>query len=390
MTAPATAGAGAATDRVARTLTRALGVAALLFGALAVGGFTAQYPAFAPWWSWGVVATTVVPLLVAAALSGLAPRRMLERLCTVAALGQLAGLALLVPALADGGLPGDAAPWLLQVSALGTCAAAIAWRPLAVWAYLAACVVVLGLDRWLAGATASEHLALTALQDAAYALLFDAVFTALALAARRAGRQLDHAADAAIAGARATAAADAAQRERIRMEALLHDSVLSALLASAHGSPRAPAAARAALDRLSTVDDPTDDTPVDGEALLWRLQALTTELAPEATFGYVPAPLRVPAEVAHAVQEATAEALRNSVRHAGPAARAVHARLAPAGLEVTVIDDGRGFDPREVGPARLGVAVSIVDRMRALPGGRATVVSRPGVGTRVAIAWQPS
>jgi signal transduction histidine kinase len=57
-------------------------------------------------------------------------------------------------------------------------------------------------------------------------------------------------------------------------------------------------------------------------------------------------------------------------------------------VEVTVLDDGQGFDPAAVRPGRLGLSVSIVERMEALPGGRATIVSRPGVGTRVSISWQ--
>ena len=52
-----------------------------------------------------------------------------------------------------------------------------------------------------------------------------------------------------------------------------------------------------------------------------------------------------------------------------------------------VIDDGRGFDPAAVRPGRLGMSVSIVERMRAVHGGRAAIVSRPGVGTRVSIGW---
>jgi hypothetical protein len=132
--------------------------------------------------------------------------------------------------------------------------------------------------------------------------------------------------------------------------------------------------------------------PPTPEAWIWRLQSLTTDLAPNARFTFENdhriEPL--PVEPALAVLEATAEALRNSVAHAGTATRAVHARATPFGLEVTVLDDGSGFDPDAVRPERLGVRVSILDRMRSLPGGHAHIVSRPGVGTRIVISWLAS
>jgi signal transduction histidine kinase len=53
---------------------------------------------------------------------------------------------------------------------------------------------------------------------------------------------------------------------------------------------------------------------------------------------------------------------------------------------VTVQDDGRGFDPAAIPVERLGVRTSILDRM-ATVGGSADVVSRPGAGTRIELAW---
>ena len=218
------------------------------------------------------------------------------------------------------------------------------------------------------------------------------VVTALALATRRAGHSLDVAADAAVRETRASVAAEARDRERTRFEALLHDSVLVALLASVRGSERAPREARAALRLLERTERPADDAaPVPATAWTWRLQALTTELAPTARFSHDTADGQpLPAEAARALLEASAEALRNSVIHAGEAQRAVHVRAASElGVEVTVLDDGAGFDPAEVDPARLGVAVGIHERMRSVAGGRAVIASRPGVGTRVSLGWAP-
>lgn len=382
----AEAGDGAAVDRVTRTMALALGFAALLLAVVALTPFTAQVGVPHPVWTWGVAAGMFLPPVAAAVLSPVLSTRALRTAAGVSAVAQLVGLATLVPALPDGGLAvGLGTPWMLGVTATGTTAAAVAWRTPVALAYLGATVVLLGLDRFLALPTPNLGLAL---QDALYTLLFDLVFAALALATRRAGARLDAAADAAVAETREAAAAGARRRERTRAEALLHDSVLVALLASSRGSERAAPQSRAALAELEAVDRARDETPQASTAWVWRLQALTSDLAPGARFSHDEDPgATIPPEAAQAMLEATAEAVRNSVLHAGPAARAVHAEVTAHGVEVTVIDDGRGFDPAAVRPGRLGMSVSIVERMRAVHGGRAAIVSRPGVGTRVSIGW---
>jgi signal transduction histidine kinase len=382
------AGRGAAVDRVTRTMSLALGVGAAIFALLALQGFVAQYGASAPLWSWGVATCVFVVPIVNGVLSRFAPVRVLRLLAGVCATGHLLGLLTMVPALDGGILDSDlGASWLFGVSVIATASAAVAWRPAITWPYVAACVLALGVDRYLASSFPIPDLAV---QDALHTLLFDAIFTALALATYRAGRALDSAADTAIAETRAAATTEAQGRERTRVEALMHDSVLVALLASARGSPRAAIEARAALAELDAVEDAVDDAQLGAIDWMWRLQALTTDLAPDARFSHECSDheASIRSDAAQAILEAAAEALRNSIQHAGPASRAVHAQVTDELVEVTVLDDGRGFDPADVRPGRLGVAVSIRDRMHAVPGGWAAVVSRRGEGTRVAIGWR--
>jgi signal transduction histidine kinase len=83
------------------------------------------------------------------------------------------------------------------------------------------------------------------------------------------------------------------------------------------------------------------------------------------------------------------EALANADAHA--AAHAVEIRLAAADdrLELTVEDDGRGFDPEQapgVADGHLGLTV-MRERARSY-GGDCTVESRPGAGARVRL-WVP-
>ena len=99
----------------------------------------------------------------------------------------------------------------------------------------------------------------------------------------------------------------------------------------------------------------------------------------------------VPADVVDIIDAATCEAVRNSIRHAGPGARrTVTMNITADGVDATVIDDGDGFDPAYVAPHRLGLAVSILGRLRALPGGSAEVTTVPGEGTRVDLHWTES
>jgi signal transduction histidine kinase len=92
----------------------------------------------------------------------------------------------------------------------------------------------------------------------------------------------------------------------------------------------------------------------------------------------LPAPVEV--EVYHIIQEA----LNNAMKHA--AARRVTVRIRAEGprVEVTVMDDGRGFAPHSAGDAGgLGIA-SMRARVERL-GGALTIHSQPGEGTTVAV-----
>jgi len=97
----------------------------------------------------------------------------------------------------------------------------------------------------------------------------------------------------------------------------------------------------------------------------------------------------LPAVAAEAVHSAAVQAMVNSLQHAGGAGteRSVEVRgLEGNGIEVLVTDTGRGFDIDRVPQERLGVRVSIVERV-ANAGGRTAIASAPGVGTEVCIRW---
>ena len=119
-----------------------------------------------------------------------------------------------------------------------------------------------------------------------------------------------------------------------------------------------------------------------------RRQALG--FAPELTVACrIDGDLDVPAAAAEALSGAVGEALRNVAAYAGVREATVTARGdGPGGVEVTVHDDGAGFDPAQVGPASTGLRNSVRRRLQDA-GGTAEVISSPGEGTTVVLTWKP-
>jgi len=100
--------------------------------------------------------------------------------------------------------------------------------------------------------------------------------------------------------------------------------------------------------------------------------------------------LEVPAAAAEALSGAAGEVLRNVTVHAGVRDATVTARAhASGGVEVTISDQGAGFDPAQVGPLSRGLRNSVLGRLRAA-GGDAEIISEPGQGATVVLSWRPA
>jgi signal transduction histidine kinase len=386
-----------ATTRIVRILAFAFGVGALVFGVLTLPTIQSQLGMFQLWWTVPTVVWTFGIPLTMAVIARWSSVSMLRLLAGVTAVGYLLAMLTLWPALIGGHLSTTPdAPWLLELNAIGTTAAALAWRPWAVWTYMFFIAILVFVNRFLSG---GPNFAEVAAQDALYTLLYTSVFATVALITIRAGRALDLATQAARKEATVTATAQARRQERARMEALMHDSVLSTLLTAAHEGDQFAAAAslqaRKTLAQLELFTESPEPPPfVKGQEFVWMQQATTTEISPEAYFSYDlddPEAI-IPGDVALAISEALAEALRNSLRHAelptGRTARAVHVEVSTSGVRVVSLDDGNGFNPSLVPSTRLGIAVGISGRMARVDGGSARIESHVGSGTRVMLDWR--
>jgi signal transduction histidine kinase len=101
----------------------------------------------------------------------------------------------------------------------------------------------------------------------------------------------------------------------------------------------------------------------------------------------------VPAPVAEALYSASLQAMVNSLQHAGSADRVVHwvsvIGLTDGAVLIEVGDTGRGFSFEDIPVERLGLRVSIIDRV-SNAGGEVEVDSVVGEGTAIRLRWPAS
>ena len=189
---------------------------------------------------------------------------------------------------------------------------------------------------------------------------------------------------------------EAALAERERLTRDIHDSVLQVLaLVSSRGQALGGEAAeigrlageQGAALRTLLAADAAGPRATGAEGQL-DLRALVTPFGGvQVTVSCPATAVLLPEDKAEALAGATAAALDNVRRHAGPDARAwVLVEDEGTRVQVSVRDDGSGFAAGRLAEAeadgRLGVPHSIIGRLRTV-GGTASVTSSPGQGTEV-------
>lgn len=229
--------------------------------------------------------------------------------------------------------------------------------------------------------------------DIVFALLFCSIFVAATLGVVRTARILDATIETTHRQAAAEAAVSARAVERERFDALIHDGVLSSLLAVARQG-RTDSVIRQTehtLAQLDSLRSHSASIEFDNDEALAQLRSAASNVDEDLTITVASSTdATYPAEVVRTVSAALAEAVRNSVVHAGPVtSRIVTISLHRNDIRVLLTDDGRGFDPTDVAPHRMGIAVSIIGRMHSLPGGSAEVESsKSRGGTSVTLHWK--
>jgi hypothetical protein len=311
------------------------------------------------------------------------------------ALAYLVALALWQPAL-QAPLVGDQQPWLLLIAPMPTgfliIAARTWWVPL-VYAVLT-CSIVGALRLSHSGGTVPP---LRASLDGLYAFFLDIALLTLIVALRQAARSVDAAQRAALDRYAAARTGEAMEHERVQIDALVHDRVLTTFLTAARAEgPKETALAASMADdaiRQLTGGAPVPSAgkrPVALDEIMSWLRRDGANVAGAFVWSRSGSETAtVPASVAEALVSAAVQAMVNSVNHAGGphVARSIDVRMGEGTLHITVADEGRGFAMADIPTQRLGVKVSILQRVRTV-GGTARIRSSPGRGTRIELAWR--
>lgn len=392
MILPARRDLGDAELGLTRILYLSVGIGGLVYAIVGYGKAATEFPSLQPWWAVSTYAIAAVGPVLLGALALWAPLRLLDALASIYGLLFAAIMISWRPAMLAPGLPDSNSPWTNDLMAVAAVAVAICWRTRSIWVYVLLTAVLSGAIRYLADPEVGWKIAVL---DLSYNLLFDSVFVSLTLVTRLSARRLDLAAEAARQKTSREAEASARVQQRVRIDALVHDHVLSALLIAsrADGEPT-PALRELASSTLSMLRDDAvlPQVPLSLDDFVNRLRSSVTSQSDGIGFvATADGAGDIPSDIAQALLEATAEAVKNSLRHADrgdrPTWRQVSVSASGEGVEIRVSDNGRGFNSRRIPPERLGVRVSIRGRMATVPGGSAEVESARGVGTRVALGW---
>lgn len=380
--------------RIERVITLLVGPGCLVLGAQA---FVAAFGPGdeRPGWHLPLVLVVFLPLvaMVVACLAG----RFARTFCGLFAVVYV--LALLVwPLVTVGGeqpVPTEE-PWIFYLINVATVATVVAF-PLALqilWTVLTP--LLFGVVRLMQAGFAEDFVVPVAL-DVSFALLLGSILVVLGWTYRSVASNVDETRARAVASYAAAAAAAATERERVAVAALMHDSVLGALLAAERAeTPRertlAVSMAREALTRLANAEkDPWEgsDEPVDATRLADDLESAAGEMGVHLSVARTleEGTPRVPGRVARALVLAALQAVANAVQHANAQGLAVElrGRAEPGGVRVRVRDSGGGFDVERIPEDRLGIRGSILARVTAV-GGR-TEIESGAQGTTITLEW---
>jgi signal transduction histidine kinase len=375
------------------TSARLTGLFGLFFALQSIPVLSATVQALEPFWAWTFPIWTFGAVGIAV-VSSLVGRGVAVTMGFVA-VSYVAMLVIWPFAVDDPSAAAGQEPWLWYLIIVAIAGAAVAFPPGWAATYAVAVPAAFGVLRVLpAGGGATWPLAVL---DAVYALIVGSAVVVVMTAIRQAASRVDVAQRTAMERYVEAAKQYAGEQERMRVDTVVHDRVLSTLLAASRSRTeedrelveRMAEGALVALQSVEAESDSSATEPLSTLAERIRVLALSFSAAiafsAEGDLGRT-----VPSRVLEGVYSATVQSISNSLQHGGDGgwiARTVAVRGSDAdGFEVVIADTGRGFDVAAVPPDRLGLRVSIRERVASV-GGWADVRSVPGAGTSVVIVW---
>lgn len=288
-------------------------------------------------------------------------------------------------------------PWLYYLITVATSAAAIAFTPWVATIYLLLTPIVYGLvELTPSGGGLSPFWAAL---DSVYSIILGGGVLILITLLRQASVAVDRAQSMAVVRYSGAIREHATEVERVQVDAIVHDSVLTTFISaarsfSAEEKALATTMARNAMSHLTTAASvtPFDESSTSLVSMRERIEALVSTLGAHVEVrSHDLDDHAIPAGAAEAMYSAAVQAVVNSVQHAGAdgVSRWVAINWALDRVCVEVGDTGSGFNPAAVPGERLGVRVSISERL-ANAGGQAVIHTAAGTGTIIRLSWPRS
>lgn len=379
--------------RVDTVVSRSVAWFGIVFGLQAVPGLLSQYALGQPLWSALAVGAIYGSLLTALLCSTI--KRWVVGSHLLVSFVYVVALVTWPFFLADPAVPQQGDHWLYQLTTVATATAAIGFRVRGALAYLIVVPLIYGIIRATPqGGGGPWELGLF---NAIYAIILGGAVLVIVTMTRAAATSVDEAQGAALDRYSRAVRQHATEVERVHVDSIVHDSVLTTLLTAARAeTPEQKAlAAQMAANAKRHLDEAALVSPDDGSTV--RFRQLADRIVTAARQMPVPFSVRVrsldtrviPAAQAEALYSAAVQAMMNSVQHAGGSD--VRRWLKVSGVhggavEIEVGDAGGGFDPDQVPAERLGLRRSIVERT-ANAGGEAALRTAIGRGTVIVLSW---
>ncbi len=375
------------TTAIARTAA-GFGIAFMLQSVPAMAG---QLPNMHPAWSVALVGALVSALAFTAVASAFA-RWIRVAHVTFAVVYLVALLSWPFAVIDDAAAPTESY-WLYYTLTIATAMATVGFGIRLATVYVVVVPLIYGLIRITppgGGVTITQSVL-----DSIYAIILGGAITIITAILRNAASSVDRAQTTALERYGHAVRQHAIESERVQVDAIVHDSVLTTLLSAARAdtAEAKELAAHMAGNAIGHLRDavsesPQNDADVSVGALANRIADAAVALsepvrvdADGVRFG------RIPVAVAEALYSAAVQAMVNSLQHAGGHVdRWARISGGAEDLVIEVGDRGIGFDPHAVPTERLGVRVSILERVASV-GGAAVIDTAIDEGTVIALHW---
>ncbi|WP_235451345.1 MULTISPECIES: sensor histidine kinase [unclassified Microcella] len=379
--------------RVDTVLSRSVAWFGAVFGIQALLLVIPQYGLAQPLWAAIATGAMYGSLLLSLLCSGL--KRFVVGAHRVVAVVYVLALLTWPFFLADPANPQEGDHWLYLLTTVATASAAIGLSVRGALIYLFVVPFIYGIIR--AMPTGGDGPWELGLFNAVYAVILGGAVLVIITMTRAASSSVDDAQGTALDRYSYAVRQHATEVERVHVDAIVHDSVLTTFLSAARAeSPEEKLlAATMAGNAMRHLEEAALATPDDGSTV--RFRQVADRIVRAAREMSVPFSIRVrsldtrivPAAQAEALYSAAVQAMVNSIQHAGGSEVRRWLRVSGVqggAIEIEVGDAGAGFDPARVPGERLGVRRSIIERV-ANAGGSAEVRSEPGHGTVIVVRW---